>query len=72
MEIISVNSSVVAKIGYDDGNLFVKFIDNGWYVYRKFPANLFDEFRNAQSKGTFLNRRIKPNFRVDKCPSPEL
>ncbi|MBR3745530.1 MAG: KTSC domain-containing protein [Selenomonadaceae bacterium] len=72
MEIISVKSSVVAKIAFDGNNLFIKFVDNGWYVYRNFPANLFAEFRNAQSKGTFLNRRIKPNFHGDKCPSPEL
>ena len=50
MEIISVSSSVVAKIAYDNGNLFVKFIDNGWYVYRNVPANLFAEFNNAASK----------------------
>ena len=72
MEIISVSSSVVAKIAYDNGNLFVKFIENGWYVYRNVPATLFAEFSNAASKGTFLNRRIKPNFRGTQCPNPEL
>ena len=72
MEIIPVKSSAVAKIAYDNGNLFVKFVDNGWYVYRNVPANLFNEFSNATSKGTFLNRRIKPNFHGTQCPNPKL
>lgn len=71
MEIISVKSTVMSKVGYNDGLLFVKFLDNGWYKYRV-SEQIFENFLKAPSKGTFLNRVIK---RIDKgkpCVSPAL
>ena len=73
MEIIEVKAStVIAKIAYDNTDLFVKFIDTGWYIYCKVPVKLFNEFKAAQSKGTFVNKRIKPHFKGVPCTNPEL
>lgn len=70
MEVIEGNSSVVEKIVYDGINLFIKFVDNGWYIYCNFPHTIFTEFRMAPSKGAFLNQRIKPYFKGEPCASP--
>lgn len=72
MEIVSVKSSAMTKIGYDGNNLFVKFVKTGWYKYLNVPATLFDEFRNAESKGKFFHRRINPNFKGTPCSNLEL
>ncbi len=66
-----VKSSVIAKIGYDNGVLFVKFVENGWYKYRV-SKQLFDKFLSAPSKGTFLNQEIKRVDSGTKCSSLEL
>ena len=71
MEPIPVKSSAIGKIGYDDGNLFIKFLENGWYIFRNCPVNLFEEFRATASKGKFFNRHVKPYFHGEPCPSPE-
>lgn len=71
LEIIKVEtSSVIARIVYNGADLFIEFLENGWYRYRHFPYMLFVEFKNAQSKGTFLNQRIKPNFHGEPCANP--
>lgn len=72
MKIIPVKSSAMTKIGYDGNNLFIKFVNNSWYKYPNVPATLFDEFRNAESKGTFFHRHISPNFKGKRCLNPEL
>ncbi|MBQ6298693.1 MAG: KTSC domain-containing protein [Selenomonadaceae bacterium] len=73
MEIIEVEtSSAIEKIVYDDSEMFIKFVGNGWYLYRNFPATLFAEFKVAASKGAFLNQRIKPCFKGEPCANLEL
>ena len=71
MEIISVKSSVISKVGYNDGLLFVKFLDNGWYKY-SVSEQIFENFLKAPSKGTFLNKVIKPIDKGTPCVSPAL
>ena len=36
------------------------------YDYLKVPAEIFDKFKTAQSKGRFLNYVIKPKFKYKK------
>jgi lysyl-tRNA synthetase class 2 len=63
-----VESSCVAKIGYDAAakEAYVKFLGGGLYAYRDVPAHVFDDFANADSKGTFVNTVIKPRYSVRK------
>ncbi|MBR1806378.1 MAG: KTSC domain-containing protein [Selenomonadaceae bacterium] len=62
MQIIPVKSSVVAKIGYDADNLFIQFVGGDWYKYSNVPETVFKRFCDADSKGQFLNREIKPKY----------
>lgn len=62
MDLISVNSSNVAAIGYDSGTLTVKFTNNSIYQYFNVPENVFRAFLNASSKGKFLHQNVKNHY----------
>ncbi|MCU1526885.1 MAG: hypothetical protein JWP75_648 [Frondihabitans sp.] len=59
-----VDSSNIVQVGYDPATqeLYVEFLDGRTYVYSPVPDVTYDEFMNADSKGSYLNREIKPNF----------
>lgn len=60
-----VHSTSIKEIGYDDKNLalYVRFHENGLYIYYGVARETFEEFRLAPSKGTFFNERILDKFR---------
>lgn len=60
-EMIPVDSSNVKSIGYDEDTqeLFVAFLNNSTYKYMDVPPEIFEEFKEADSAGKFLYRRIK-------------
>lgn len=61
-----VDSSSIARVGYDEGtqDLKVQF-QSGWeYLYADVPEAVFDDFINAESVGRFLNEKIKPKYAV--------
>ena len=72
MEIVSFKSSAIAKGGYADGNLFIKFVGGKWYKYIGVPESLYEQLLSSPSKGTFVNRRIKPFYRDVLLTSREL
>lgn len=57
-----VDSSNVEQIGYDANSreLHVYFVSGDQYIYENVPQEMFDRFMNAASKGSFLNRELKP------------
>jgi hypothetical protein len=59
-----VDSSVIARIGYDEKaeEAYVEFHSSNVYVYSGMSPGVFVEFAEAESKGTFLNTVIKPRF----------
>jgi KTSC domain len=59
-----VDSSAIARIGYDARaeEAYVEFHDSDVYAYGGVPPDVFGEFADAESKGTFLNTVIKPRF----------
>lgn len=64
-----VDSSNIEQIGYDSDamELHVLFIGSpDLYVYLEVPLQVFEEFRSADSKGSFLNREIKNVYRFEK------
>lgn len=67
-ELHAVESSCVARIGYDpaEQELYVEFLDSGLYAYRDVQPDVYDEFASAESKGTFVNEAIKPRYRYRK------
>ena len=59
-----VDSSAIARIGYDPKaeEAYVEFHDSTIYAYSGMLPAAFDEFAEAESKGTFLNTAIKLRF----------
>lgn len=64
MERQNAISSNVAALGYDPGTqtLEVEFHGGRVYQYYNVPQGVFDAFRQASSKGMFLNDRIKDRY----------
>jgi len=61
MEMIKVNSSNVMAIGHDGQDLYVQYAA-GTYRYKGVSAKLFEDLKNAESKGRFMNQYIKDSF----------
>lgn len=63
-----VSSSNVEAIGYDGDvrQLFVRFVRGETYVYYEVEEWVFQEFLNADSKGQFLNSRIRNVYQYGK------
>lgn len=62
----AVESSAVEAIGYDpvERVLAIRFTGGATYLYPDVPQPIFDQLRNADSKGRFVNGSIKPHFRA--------
>lgn len=68
-EMIFVDSSNIEAIGYDAATrqLVVRFSKTGdTYVYHEVEEWLFEDFMAADSKGRFLNARIRDRYAFDK------
>lgn len=64
-----VDSSNIEAIGYeaDAQELHVRFLKSGeTYVYYAVEAWVFEELMQTDSKGTYLNTRIKPHYQYGK------
>ena len=62
------DSSNIARFKYDDKSrvLTVEFKNGGTYNYFDVPQPVFDQMRNAPSKGEFLARNVKGAFRYSR------
>ncbi|TGL99678.1 MULTISPECIES: KTSC domain-containing protein [Leptospira] len=60
-DMISVSSSNVEKIGYDEQNalVYVRFLDGSLYVYKGVPLHEYENLLNASSIGSYLHRNYK-------------
>ena len=68
-DMLFVDSSNIEAIGYDSEaqELHVRFLKSGdTYVYSDVNPAVFDELMQAESKGSYLNRRIKGNYQYRK------
>ena len=65
MDWIDGNSSNIARFKYDTSSqvLTVEFINGGAYNYFDVPEHLFEEMKNAGSRGQYLAQRIKGTYR---------
>lgn len=59
---MSVDSSAISEVRWQDSIMFVRFTNGYEYAYPGVPVSVFEEFLNAPSKGKFLNAVIKPNY----------
>lgn len=65
----SVDSNAVAAVGYDrsDEDIYVEFIDGDLYVYAQVPYVIWRALLEADSKGRFVNKVLKPHFPVRRA-----
>lgn len=61
MEMISVSSTNLAAIGYEEesSTLKVEFLNGTIYEYYNVPLDLFNDLLGASSTGQFFNSNIK-------------
>lgn len=52
-------SSNVSRAGYREGAMLVCFRGGGWGVYERVPRSMWAEFISAESKGSFVARRLR-------------
>lgn len=62
MKMISVSSSDIASIGYEDGTLHIRFHSGGLYAYFDVPEFLYVELLSASSKGRYFHSHIKGRY----------
>ena len=63
MQLVPVDSSVIAQIGYDlaKRELAIEYRDSGdIYIYFDVPPAEHEAFMAAKSKGNYLNKVFKP------------
>lgn len=67
-----LDSSSVRSVGYDPSAqvLEVEFRNGGVYQYLDVPGEEYEEFREADSKGRYLNTEIKPHHRYRRLKKP--
>ena len=68
MNMINVDSSNVAAVGYDEESttLQVEFNNGSAYQYFDVPEHLFNGLWDADSVGGFLAANIKGSYRYSK------
>ena len=56
-----VSSSVIASVGYahDTEVMEIEFVSGAVYRYRGVSPDVYEDFCDAPSKGTFFNAHIK-------------
>ena len=64
MKIVAVQSTILVTMSYDVGQqiLQLEFRDQAVYRYFGVPANLYQDFLDAPSKGSYFNRFIRDRF----------
>ena len=67
-EMISVSSSTIESIGYDESNeqVYVRFLNGSLYVYTSVPIHEFESLRDAPSLGSYLHRSYKNVFTYER------
>ncbi len=59
MQMIPVNSSNLASVGYFSSTLRIQFHNGGMYEYDNVPYQVYVELMNAASKGHYFHTHIK-------------
>jgi len=63
MRMVPVESSNIESIGWENNNLYVKYLTGKTYLYEGVSEDLFYELLGSRSKGHIMNETIKPNYK---------
>ena len=69
---VAVNSTLLASVGYDAGELLLQleFRDGAIYHYFAVPAAIHERLLAADSKGSYFNREIRGRFGYTQLRRP--
>ena len=69
---VLVNSTLLANVLYDVGELILQleFCNGAIYRYFAVPAAIHDGLLIADSKGSYFNRKIRSSFRCVRIRQP--
>ena len=65
----SVDSSMIKELGYQDGDLFVRFNDGRIYEFKRVPKAVYKRLMTSSSVGQSFNRNIKSKYEHEKVGS---
>lgn len=62
------DSTAFKEIGYDakDSRLFLRFRNSGRYIYSDVPETVWQELKDADSKGGYFNQKIKGHYAYER------
>lgn len=63
-----ISSSNIDAVGYQRGDLFIRFKSGGSYKYDSVPFDYFDAMQKVESAGKFFHQFIKSKFIYHKLP----
>tara|TARA_R100001198_G_C5234767_1_gene213025 strand:- start:132 stop:359 length:228 start_codon:yes stop_codon:yes gene_type:complete len=65
---VAVNSSAIREVryNYESSIFYITFVRGDEYKYPDVPEYVFNGFLNAPSKGRFLNKFIRNEFKTSK------
>lgn len=63
---VPVASSNLSSVGYDNGNLFVRFQKGGLLRYKDVPRRDYEELLAAPSVGKFFHQRIRSVYEWER------
>ena len=66
MKMISVSSSDIASIGYENGTLHIRFHSGGLYAYFDVPESVYVDLMAAASHGRYFHAHIKNRYHFAK------
>lgn len=68
MNMISVDSTNISSIGYEDSTntLYIRFNRGALYAYYDVPKHIFQNLLHSSSKGEYHAENIKNNYRYSR------
>lgn len=62
MQMFPVISSNIKSIGYENGTLYIKFLNDSFYAYYNVPESEYKGLMSADSHGHYLAVHIKGKY----------
>lgn len=66
MQMLPVISSNIMSIGYENGTLYVRFLNDSLYAYHDVPESEYKGLMTADSHGHYLAVHIKGKYRYTR------
>ena len=66
MNLISVSSSNIESVGYENNTLYVRFLNGSLYAYFNVSETVYLSLMSASSHGKYLNAYIKGIYQYSK------